>query len=220
MYRNFLSENHYVKYVDEGGKDYRKKRKKEVGIQVYKDWWSGMSDMSQKLFLEEILEKDVGFNGLPPSFVAGELACKRRREKINAAKQRIDEIMQPPNSVPGDKKNMAMPSPLGTCKITPITCNSVAFIELKYGALQNEWEPRWSLKTTMYHALSAVKEQSVLRQKSSLLDVPAYTTEVFSGYMWDYCVLCRVYAGFECVLRKKMLDETRESSLVLSSPAV
>ncbi|KAF9606698.1 hypothetical protein IFM89_027742 [Coptis chinensis] len=89
MYRNFLSENHYVK-------------------SVYKVGWSGMSDMSQKLFLEEILENDVGFNGLPLSFVAGELACKRRREKINAAKQRIDEIMQPPNSVPGDKKNMAM----------------------------------------------------------------------------------------------------------------
>ncbi|KAF9600352.1 hypothetical protein IFM89_008523 [Coptis chinensis] len=212
IYRNFLSENHYVKSVDEGEKDYRKKRKKEVGIQVYKDWWSGMSDMSQKLFLEEILEKDVGFNGLPPSFVAGELACKRRREKINAAKQRIDEIMQPPNSVPGDKKSMALVEG-SQCRKRRKQREKIAYIDwedciietlLLHHVKEEEIEQgHYKRMLDLYvfdSERTSVKEQSVLRQKSSLLvDVPAYTTEVFSGYMWDYCILCRVYEGLAAV---------------------
>lgn len=59
------------------------------------DLWSGQSHMCKKLFLQQILETDVGLDALPPSFVSGRLADQRRREKINAAKLRIEKVMHP-----------------------------------------------------------------------------------------------------------------------------
>uniref|UniRef100_A0A2N9FMR6 Transcription factor IIIB 50 kDa subunit n=1 Tax=Fagus sylvatica TaxID=28930 RepID=A0A2N9FMR6_FAGSY len=52
-------------------------------------------ELSKKLLLKQILEKDVGLDALPPSFVNGCRASKRRREKINAAKLRINRIKHP-----------------------------------------------------------------------------------------------------------------------------
>ena len=59
------------------------------------EWWNGESELSKKLFLKQIVEKDVGLDALPPSFVAGCEVYEKRREKINAAKRRIDKIMHP-----------------------------------------------------------------------------------------------------------------------------
>ncbi|KAL5731199.1 hypothetical protein ACHQM5_003953 [Ranunculus cassubicifolius] len=108
VYTQFLSDNEFLKSVDEGGADHRKRRKKDHSFQVCNKWRIGDSDLSKKLVLKEILEKNVGFDALPPSFVAAELACKTRREKINAAKQRISKIMQPPGSVTNGKKDMRL----------------------------------------------------------------------------------------------------------------
>ncbi|XP_004305699.1 PREDICTED: uncharacterized protein LOC101291556 [Fragaria vesca subsp. vesca] len=62
------------------------------------EWWNGKSELSKKLMLKNILEKDVGLDHMPPSYLKGLKACKRRRERINAAKQRIHKIMHPSNA--------------------------------------------------------------------------------------------------------------------------
>ncbi|XP_050367825.1 plant-specific TFIIB-related protein PTF2 [Argentina anserina] len=59
------------------------------------EWWNGKSELSKKLMLKNILEKDVGLDPMPPSYDKGLKACKRRRERINAAKHRIHKIMHP-----------------------------------------------------------------------------------------------------------------------------
>ena len=45
---------------------------------------------------------------MPPSFVNGCLTYQRRREKINAAKLRIDKIMCPSNADSGDNYNLCI----------------------------------------------------------------------------------------------------------------
>ncbi|KAK9150507.1 hypothetical protein Syun_008816 [Stephania yunnanensis] len=104
-YSKILSETTLIKAMDDSGVDHRRKKIKTLGLHLYKNWWSGNSDLSKKLSFEQILQKDVGFNGLPPSFVAGQLACKKRREKIRAAKIRINDIMQSPDALLGDKND-------------------------------------------------------------------------------------------------------------------
>lgn len=61
-------------------------------------WWNGKSEMSKKLLLKQLLEKDVGFETVPPSFISNCLKSEKRRERISAAKVRIDRIMCPWNS--------------------------------------------------------------------------------------------------------------------------
>ncbi|GMN43562.1 hypothetical protein TIFTF001_012765 [Ficus carica] len=67
----------------------------DFDFRVCTEWWTGESELSKKLLLKQILEKDVGLEALPPSFVAGCKVYEKRREKISAAKQRIDRIMLP-----------------------------------------------------------------------------------------------------------------------------
>ncbi|CAI0444831.1 unnamed protein product [Linum tenue] len=65
-------------------------QREQRGIEVYAaEWWNGKSQLSKKLLLEEILEKDVGLETMPPSFVKGSLDIKKRRAKIKAAKLRL-----------------------------------------------------------------------------------------------------------------------------------
>ncbi|KAK9153001.1 hypothetical protein Sjap_000481 [Stephania japonica] len=104
-YSKYLSETTLMKAMDDSGVNHTRKRTKTLGLHLYKNWWTGNSDLSKKLSLEQILQKDVGFNGLPPSFVAGQLACKNRREKIRTAKIRINDIVQPPDALLGDKND-------------------------------------------------------------------------------------------------------------------
>lgn len=94
MYTKFLNEFSNGQF---SGENHRRGGRTRIGygLDVYKDWWSGKSELSKKLFLKEILKKDVGLSALPPSFVNGCLANERRREKINAAKLRIGRIMNP-----------------------------------------------------------------------------------------------------------------------------
>ncbi|KAK1424742.1 hypothetical protein QVD17_20080 [Tagetes erecta] len=93
----------YSKYLE----DYSKMKMKKVDdtmtgssekFDFYVDtteYWSGDSELSKKLFLDKILEKDVGLNAMPPSFVKGCLKTKKIREKIKSAKIRIEKIMRP-----------------------------------------------------------------------------------------------------------------------------
>ncbi|KAK4781568.1 hypothetical protein SAY86_015670 [Trapa natans] len=94
----------YTKFLEEKGYNTPSKDKRNVsgtkkmmGVDLHtcSEWWKGISDLSKKLMLEEILEKDVGLDPMPPSFTRGLLANERRRERINAAKKRISRIMSP-----------------------------------------------------------------------------------------------------------------------------
>ncbi|KAJ8531537.1 hypothetical protein K7X08_026971 [Anisodus acutangulus] len=71
------------------------RRKRRYGIISYTDWWKGESEMSKKLLVKEIVEKDVGLSAMPPSFDSSCLAYERRKEKIKAAKFRIHKTMYP-----------------------------------------------------------------------------------------------------------------------------
>lgn len=95
IYLKFLDELSDFRSNAESGKDNRRKRKRGFDLVTCTDWWKGKSELSKKLFLKQILEKDVGLNAMPPSFVSGCLAYKRRRKKIQAAKLRIEKIMNP-----------------------------------------------------------------------------------------------------------------------------
>ncbi|KDP21088.1 hypothetical protein JCGZ_21559 [Jatropha curcas] len=99
----------YDKFLHEGGRDKYAGNVERVNStkrnRVYDlhptEWWDGKSDLSKKLLLKRILEKDVGLNPMPPSFVNGHMAVERRRAKINAAKLRIERIMHPRNADSG-----------------------------------------------------------------------------------------------------------------------
>ncbi|CAL9015635.1 unnamed protein product [Prunus brigantina] len=98
MYSKFLDEVGNVK--SSGGLKEVRERKKRRGFELHActEWWNGKSALSRRLLLKEILEKDVGLDVVPPSFVNGCVTVKKRREKINAAKLRIDKIMHPLNA--------------------------------------------------------------------------------------------------------------------------
>ncbi|XP_058076882.1 plant-specific TFIIB-related protein PTF2-like [Magnolia sinica] len=93
----------------------RNKRKRGSGIVGWNEWVVKL-DSNKRLSLEQILEKNVGFDALPPSFVAGTEACRRRREKINAAKLRIDEIRKPTTNGSVVEKHRILKKQLQTTK--------------------------------------------------------------------------------------------------------
>ncbi|CAL5373161.1 unnamed protein product [Camellia sinensis] len=103
LYSELSNEVSDANSVGRSGSDNRRKRGMGFDVLECREWWKGKSELSKKLFLKQILEKDVGLNALPPSFVSGCLAYQRRREKIKAAKVRIDKIMCPPNANSSDR---------------------------------------------------------------------------------------------------------------------
>ncbi|XP_059438317.1 plant-specific TFIIB-related protein PTF2 [Corylus avellana] len=94
MYEEFLDKMRHKKST-EGSAEIRGKKRIGFKHHACMDWWNGKSDLSKKLLLKQILEKDVGLDPLPPSFVTGCRVYTRRREKINAAKARINRVMHP-----------------------------------------------------------------------------------------------------------------------------
>ncbi|XP_077252203.1 POLLEN-EXPRESSED TRANSCRIPTION FACTOR 2 [Tasmannia lanceolata] len=108
-YTEFLSRCDYVKSKGgEIGDVHRRKRKRGGASLGCMEWWVGKSDLNKKLSLNQILQRNVGFDAFPPSFVAGEEACRKRREKIIAAKLRIDKIMHPNTVVSSSVKDIAL----------------------------------------------------------------------------------------------------------------
>jgi len=94
MYKEFLNKMRN-KNSTEGSVEIRGKKRIGFKHRACTDWWNGKSDLTKKLLLKQILEKDVGLDALPPSFVTGCRVYKRRREKINVAKVRINRVMHP-----------------------------------------------------------------------------------------------------------------------------
>ncbi|XP_061366866.1 plant-specific TFIIB-related protein PTF2-like [Gastrolobium bilobum] len=104
LYEKFLNENRRAKSSRRSGNAQKRKRL-VLDLQDCMEWWNGKSELSKKLLLKHLLEKDVGMDTMPPSFVAGQLKCKMRREKIDAAKVRIQKIMHPLDADLGDTAN-------------------------------------------------------------------------------------------------------------------
>lgn len=100
-YSKFLEERASLICIGENA-NARGRRQTSFDFHASKDWWMGKSSLSKRLMLKEILEKDVGLDAMPPSFVNSCIAYERRRQKIDAAKQRINRIMHPTASGPID----------------------------------------------------------------------------------------------------------------------
>ncbi|XP_057429089.1 plant-specific TFIIB-related protein PTF2 [Lotus japonicus] len=103
LYKRFLEENRGAKFSNSDNA--QKFQWSGLNLQDCREWWDGKSELSKKLLLMNLLEKDVGMDAMPPSFVTGQLKYKRRQEKINAAKMRIKRIAQPSEDGLGDILN-------------------------------------------------------------------------------------------------------------------
>ncbi|CAA6653587.1 unnamed protein product [Spirodela intermedia] len=77
----------------ESEKSLVRKRNREDMLRLCFTSYGGIS--SEDLSLEQILERDVGYDPPPPSFLAGLEARQRRKEKIAAAKHRIRKAIRP-----------------------------------------------------------------------------------------------------------------------------
>lgn len=104
IYSKFVEEISDFRSTLECGKENRKRRKRHDYLDCT-DWWKGKSELSKKLSLKKILEKDVGMDVMPPAFVNGCLTYQRRRDRIEAAKTRIRSIMCPSNAGSGDENS-------------------------------------------------------------------------------------------------------------------
>lgn len=93
------------KAVEPAGESERslvRKRNREGMLRLWSTSYGGLS--SEDLSLEQILERDVGYDPPPPSFVAGLEARQRRKEKIAAAKHRISRVMRPSSDNSGTEE--------------------------------------------------------------------------------------------------------------------
>ncbi|GAB2298598.1 hypothetical protein Dimus_032664 [Dionaea muscipula] len=109
LYEKFKADIYPLKSVDEMGRNHgRGRRSMMPELELYHGWWSGRSELCKKLFLQQILEKDVGLDAPPPSYTRGRLAVRRRREKIKAAKLRIDQVVSSQNRDLVDKSSYCL----------------------------------------------------------------------------------------------------------------
>ncbi|KAA0057033.1 transcription factor IIIB 50 kDa subunit [Cucumis melo var. makuwa] len=102
IYNKFLDEMAELRSSGGINDVYGRKQGRKAGFYSSTEWWEGKSVLSKKLLLQQLLETDIGSQGIPPSFVSSCNAYKRRKEKVNAAKKRIQRIMHPSNAPAGD----------------------------------------------------------------------------------------------------------------------
>lgn len=102
IYNKFLNEMDHLRSSGGITDVYGRKQGRKAGFHSSTEWWEGKSKLSKKLLLQQLLETDVGLDGIPPSFVSSCNAYKRRNEKINAAKKRIQRIMLPSSAAIDD----------------------------------------------------------------------------------------------------------------------
>ncbi|KAJ0977670.1 hypothetical protein J5N97_013144 [Dioscorea zingiberensis] len=72
-------------------------KKRRLDVNAWLDSWKGRGrwDSDKEMTLEQVLDRDVGFDALPPSFTSGLESRRVRRMRIEAAKKRIHETMTP-----------------------------------------------------------------------------------------------------------------------------
>lgn len=85
---------------ENGGNRLKRKRKYDFNTMDTSEWWTGESEMSEKLMLDTALDLDIGWDdAMPPSYITGCETYEKRREKIQAAKLRIESVRNPSNAV-------------------------------------------------------------------------------------------------------------------------
>ncbi|GJV02162.1 plant-specific TFIIB-related protein PTF2-like protein [Tanacetum coccineum] len=109
IYLKFVEEYSNIKTLTKRVKNNNMERSGKSKLFVdTTDLWKGNSKLSKKLFLDKILETDVGFKAMPPSFVSGCLKTDRIKEKIQAAKMRIEKIRRPPMMENGGSEGVSV----------------------------------------------------------------------------------------------------------------
>ncbi|KAG0492904.1 hypothetical protein HPP92_006302 [Vanilla planifolia] len=79
---------------DIGTKTGNKRRRKGLEIEDWIESWQGRWESDKGLTVDQILERCEGFDALPPSFINGIDMQRRRKVKIEAAKNRILKTMK------------------------------------------------------------------------------------------------------------------------------
>ncbi|GMH27134.1 hypothetical protein Nepgr_028977 [Nepenthes gracilis] len=176
LYRKIKTDVSHAKLVNGSQGNLIRNRHSGYDLQRYYDWWSGRSGLCKKLLLEQILEKDVGLDALPPSYIRGRLAVSRRREKIEAAKKRINEVACDPNIIPFGKalcgSNTDMDDRSDICLSKSISRGRK---RRKKKDLSIDWED-FVIETLILHQ---VKEEEIEKgHYNSLLDVHVFSSRV------------------------------------------
>ncbi|CAM8985862.1 unnamed protein product [Rhodiola kirilowii] len=109
IYKNFLNNVAEAKSMGEKG-DNGVKRKRNYDTMDSTEWWTGESELSEKLMLDTTLDLDIGWDdALPPSYVTGCEVYEKRREKIRAAKLRIERVRNPSKAVSNESQPLCIP---------------------------------------------------------------------------------------------------------------
>ncbi|KAJ0981891.1 hypothetical protein J5N97_010146 [Dioscorea zingiberensis] len=72
-------------------------KKRRLDVNAWLNSWKGRGrwDSDKEMTLEQVFDRDVGFDALPPSFTSGLESRRVRRMKIEVAKKRIYQTMTP-----------------------------------------------------------------------------------------------------------------------------
>ncbi|KAG2585242.1 hypothetical protein PVAP13_6KG380500 [Panicum virgatum] len=102
---NRLAQLQKLGKVSKGGD----KRKLWKGRLELEPWMDSVDDgWKRDMKLEDVVDIDIGYDAPPPSFTAGMKLKKKRRARIEAAKQRIDAIRKSP-AAPAASTNHSQP---------------------------------------------------------------------------------------------------------------
>ncbi|TXG47571.1 hypothetical protein EZV62_026865 [Acer yangbiense] len=160
IYTKFSNEIDGEMLLGESGRE----RSERFEFQTCWKWWNGKSEFSKKLFLKQLLEKDVGLDIMPPSFVKGCMNNKRIRAKINSAKVRIGKIMHPSGTDTGDNDDVC----LSECEYTGKRRKRKQVDEI-------DWED-FIIETLLLHQ---VKEEEIEKgHYNTLLDLYVYNSGI------------------------------------------
>ncbi|KAF0900049.1 hypothetical protein E2562_026280 [Oryza meyeriana var. granulata] len=95
-YQNVLKRLAQLQRLGQVGKGANKKKQWRAGLEL-EPWMDSLDDgWTKDMVLEDVVNIDIGFDVPPPSFTTGIKLQKRRRDRIEAAKRRIDAIRKAP----------------------------------------------------------------------------------------------------------------------------
>ncbi|GAB2231338.1 hypothetical protein Droror1_Dr00010344 [Drosera rotundifolia] len=98
LYEKFRTESSPLKWAEEIERNHDGGRSSSISeLESCHEWWSGRSELCRKLLLDQLVQKDVGLDALSPSYIRGRLVVKKRRQKIKAAKTRINHVLNSRN---------------------------------------------------------------------------------------------------------------------------
>ncbi|KAK3200193.1 hypothetical protein Dsin_023608 [Dipteronia sinensis] len=164
IYTKFSNEVDGEMLLGESGEVLGRKRSERFEFQTCREWWNGKSEFSKKIVLKKLLEKDVGLDIMPPSFVKGCMDNERRRAKLNSAKLRIGKIMHPSRADAGDNDVVC----LSECEHTRKRRKRKRVVEI-------DWED-FIIETLLLHQ---VKEEEIEKgHYNNLLDLYVFNSGI------------------------------------------